>query len=91
MRLQRLELIRVPSGPVLVDESLAEGTLGTGEMWRWPVSWDADANRGATFELRLTGHRIGAPTMTQINAYRVDGDGVLHDLAEVVTLAAYGK
>ncbi|HET9757775.1 MAG TPA: hypothetical protein VFP66_14810 [Candidatus Limnocylindrales bacterium] len=41
MRLARVQVIEMPSGDVVKDESLAEGTIGVNEGWKLALEWDA--------------------------------------------------
>jgi hypothetical protein len=80
MRLRRVEIVEQPTGLVVSEEELAEGTLGRGEEWTLrPFTWDA-SRAGLVLAVKMTGHRIGGPEMTIENRFRVQPDGTLSDL-----------
>lgn len=88
MVLEHGEIAELPAGPVLESHALAEGTLGVGQGWSIPMTWDY-SRRGLTIAVRATGHRLGGPSMVQEFRFRVDAEGRLDDLASTVPVAMW--
>jgi hypothetical protein len=81
MRLTSVKVAELPSGRDLVGNTPADGTIGLGEGWRVPVTWDA-ARVGVTIIASVWGRRMGGPEMSREFAFRIDDDGRLIDLAD---------
>jgi hypothetical protein len=80
MPLGDVKVVELPSGRGLAGDTLADGTIGIGEGWRLPITWDATLV-GVTIIASVTGHRIGGPEMDREFAFRIGKDGRLIDLA----------
>ncbi len=82
MRLQRVQIVELPDEGLYLDHTPAEGTLGVGAQdgWLEPFEWNS-SRHGATLAVRVTGHRVGGPTMTVEFPFRIGPDGRLVSLS----------